>query len=374
VAHEDLKSIVQACLGGPINGFDWQVDPVDFSATAISTEAVLRVHGDAHADSGKVPWEVLVKVLRSARHWPMIEVVPDHVRQGFIETFPWRTEADALTSDLSARLPSGLRTPRVYAVIDLGDDRMALWLEFVRVADVAWDLSRYAHAARLLGRLAARRTLDPVTATPDPQQSAPGSAAGLRGMTAGVLSLAAFPQLSDDAFWRAYLPSLAADPCLREDLLELSRRIPRILDKLDRLPQAIGHGDACPQNLLVPADDPATFVAIDFSWQTPEALGFDLGQLLVGGAHSGQLPVAELPVVHDVVVGAYCEGLADEGLRADPTTVAYGFDAAMLIRNGFTSFPTGMQAAPAPSNPSDVVAARFALIRYLTDRGLALTP
>ena len=40
-----------------------------------------------------------------------------------------------------------------------------------------------------------------------------------------------------------------------------------------------------PQNLLIPADDPATFVAIDFSWQTPEALGFDLGQLLGRQAH-----------------------------------------------------------------------------------------
>jgi hypothetical protein len=34
-----------------------------------------------------------------------------------------------------------------------------------------------------------------------------------------------------------------------------------MLDHLDALPQAIGHGDDCPQNLLVPVDAPDTFDA-----------------------------------------------------------------------------------------------------------------
>ena len=64
---------------------------------------------------------------------------------------------------------------------------------------------------------------------------------------------------------------------------------------MDTLPQALPHGDASPQNLLVPADDPDTFVAIDVSFQNPQAVGFDLGQLLVGLTHAGLLPAAALP-------------------------------------------------------------------------------
>ena len=60
-----------------------------------------------------------------------------------------------------------------------------------------------------------------------------------------------------------------------------------MLDRLDGYVQCIPHGDASPQNLLVPADDPETFVVIDVSFRTPHALGFDLGQLLVGLTHAG---------------------------------------------------------------------------------------
>ena len=85
---------------------------------------------------------------------------------------------------------------------------------------------------------------------------------------------------------------------------------------MDALPQALPHGDASPQNLLVPADDPDTFVAIDVSFQNPQAVGFDLGQLLVGLTHAGQLPAAALPEVHAVLVPAFTDGLQAEGGQA----------------------------------------------------------
>ena len=58
------------------------------------------------------------------------------------------------------------------------------------------------------------------------------------------------------------------------------------------LPQAMPHGDASPQNLLVPASAPDRFVAIDVGMRTPHAIGFDLGQLLVGLVHAGVVPAA----------------------------------------------------------------------------------
>jgi hypothetical protein len=46
---------------------------------------------------------------------------------------------------------------------------------------------------------------------------------------------------------------------LRAELLALGARLPAVPDSLDALPQTYQHGDASPQNLLVPADKPDEF-------------------------------------------------------------------------------------------------------------------
>src|SRR6476620_9519360 len=115
------------------------------------------------------------------------------------------------------------------------------------------------------------------------------------------------PMLRDHALCSILRPYASAQ--LREDLIQLSEQIPAMLDRLAALPQAVGHGDACPQNLLIPADSPDTVVAIDLSWQNPEAIGFDLGQLLVGLAHTGDLSADELPTLHDELLAAFVDGL-----------------------------------------------------------------
>ena len=104
---------------------------------------------------------------------------------------------------------------------------------------------------------------------------------------------------------------------LRADLIELARRIPAMLEVLAALPQLRSHGDACPANLLVPADEPDVLVAIDWSMGATAPVGDDLGQLLVGPAHDGVLAVGDLPSVRDTMTRAYAAGLADEGLDVD---------------------------------------------------------
>lgn len=109
-------------------------------------------------------------------------------------------------------------------------------------------------------------------------------------------------------------------------MLELARRVPTVLTALARLPQLMVHGDASPQNLLVPANDPDSFVAIDWTLGGLAAVGDDLGQLLVGLAHADQLPTAELPGLREVLVPAYTAGLAVEGMLVDQAAVGYGLD------------------------------------------------
>jgi hypothetical protein len=154
--------------------------------------------------------------------------------------------------------------------------------------------------------------------------------------------------------------------------LTLADRVPAMLDRLESLTQSIGHGDACPQNLLVPSEAPDTLVAIDITWQRPEAIGFDLGQLLVGLAHTGELTAIHLPELHDILLNAYLEGLTDEGCGVDSADVLYGFDAAMVIRSAFTAMPWDEFTGPVTPDLDTRVASRSALTRYLVDVGLGL--
>lgn len=269
-----------------------RVLPVDFVPVAVTTAAVYRVVEDGRS--------TFVKILQSPRHSPMSELMPADL----VARFPWRAEADFLLSGFE--LPPGMRMPGIVRVDELGDDRVALWLEDVECADVPWDLPRFVRAARGLGRWSGRRF-----------GGAPGGA--FRVLASGLKILGRF---EDD-------PRLVA----------LEREVPGWLDRMDALPQAYGHGDACPQNLLVPRDDPDSFVVIDVTWEVPHPVGADLGQLLVGLVHDGVLEVSALPELRAAVIEAYAAGLRDEGKDVPVADVAFGCDAALVIRSGFTSGP-----------------------------------
>ncbi len=274
-----------------------RIVPVRFTPTAPSTAAVYRVTG---------PRPAFVKILQAPWHSAVFATIPAGLRERFAREFPWRGEADFLRSGFE--LPPGLRTPAVFRIDELGDDRVAMWLEDVRCADLPWDPPRFERAAYLLGRWAGRRL-----------GRAPGPA--LRILAEGRLHLDAFTRLTSD------------------DQRALARRVPDLLDRLDALPQTTGHHDACPQNLLVPCDEPDTFVVIDVGWQCPLPVGSDLGQLLVGPADEGSLPVAALPALRELVLDAYQDGLRAEGHAINRAEIAFGCDASLAVRSAFHTLP-----------------------------------
>jgi hypothetical protein len=178
------------------------------------------------------------------------------------------------------------------------------------------------------------------------------------------------PVLAGDAVWSHSL--IAADPGLRADLHRLAARVPALLDSLDGLPQTLVHGDASPQNLLVPAADPDNVRRGRLSLIGPCAVGYDLGQLLVGPAHAGRLDVAGLPALTEAVLSAYTAGLADEGLRVDADVVRFGFHAALVVRSAFSALPLRRLAGAPNRGDAALVAHRVRLARHLVDLGLAL--
>jgi hypothetical protein len=364
----DEVAVVAAMLGHPAPTA-WRVEEVGYESGSPATGALLRVTGGG---GDAAPWSVFVKLLAHLRHWPRLHLLPAEIREVFAAEFPWRQELAAWEEPFAGALPAGLRLPALYRITELGDDRLLVWMEDIDALDAtAWDVERFARAGRVLGGLAALR------GTPEAIAGAAMPAGGgLRKYVDNRVIRWAVPRLLDDRTWRHPLVAGAVDAGLRTDLRWLAGELPGILDRLDALPQALPHGDASPQNLLVPKDAPDGFVAIDISFQCPMAVGFDLGQLLVGLAHAGQLPVEALPAIHRVLVPAFAAGIQQYGATVDPADVGYGYVGSLVARAALTSLPLELLDGPGAGDPTeelvDLFRQRAALSRFLVDLGLEL--
>jgi hypothetical protein len=251
--------------------------------------------------------------------------------------------------------------PRAHAVVDLDADTTVLWLDDVRAVDVQWDRARLAHAARLLGRLAASPRVQPVATVGDPQQHRT-----LRTFTEGRLAHQVVPALRDDGVWRHPLITAAFDDALRRDLLAAADALPAVVDELEAMPYGAAHGDACTRNLLVTADHPE-LVLIDFGLWGPEPLGFDLGQLLLGEVQLGERAAHHLPGDERACLSAYLEGLRLEGCAVDEATVARAHALQMLVFAAVPAVPVEMLDGPPTPALLEVARQRAAAARFVLD-------
>jgi hypothetical protein len=310
-------------VGAPVDPAGVSVEAVDYSYGSPATGGLWRVRGDG--------WSLFVKQLHHLKHWPGLAMMPPEIAGVFAADFPWRTEIELWDPRVQASLPPGLRSPVLHRLVELPDDRIALWQEDVIQPPTSWEPELFEQAAFLLGRWNARSTTAEVLAVTD---FPPGFA--LRMYAKQAVAFRGLIPLRSDEVW--HHPWLAGHGDLRAGLLALAPRIPELLDRLDTYPQCLPHGDASPQNLLVPLDGSAEFVVIDLSFRTAHALGFDLGQLLVGLTHAGQVPAAALPRISEIIVIAYLRGLATDGVAGVETEVRDGFATSVLLRSGFDGF------------------------------------
>ncbi|WP_344057547.1 phosphotransferase [Terrabacter lapilli] len=232
-----------------------------------------------------------VKLLRHPRLWPGLVQVPEgELRDFFLNSFPWRFELDMAVSGIADVLPPGMRTPTLHHHEELDDDHVGLWWEFVHERPGRWSLDELARAARLLGRLAARRRAGAEVNERLPDICRLPAGAALRYLVEGRVLHGAGADLADDELWAqpVLVEALRAtgDLHLRDDLRAHFSLVLDVLTELDRLPQTYAHGDASIQNILV-CEGKEDFVVIDWGFASPLAVGFDLGQLLVGPMHAG---------------------------------------------------------------------------------------
>ena len=340
-------------VGHDVDEASLVVEPVPYTYGSPATGGLARVRGRRPDGT---PFSVFVKVLQHLRHWPVLALLPPAAAERMQAEFPWREELSLWDAGRLARLPAGLFVPHLLGVADLGDDRVAVWMEDVRVADVPWDEARFARAAYRLGEWDARMCDDEVVAAcPFPPDY------GLR-MFVDNGTRETFAALDDDALWDD--PVLARSADVRERLRAARTLVEGVFERFAALRHGLPHGDASPQNLLVPAGDPDGLVAIDISYQTPAPLGFDLSQLVVGLGHAGLLDAGRLPAVEAAVIPAFADGVRAAGLPIENAEVAATYAGTLLLRSGFAAVP--WDAVGDPGREAELVG-RLDLTRVVLD-------
>jgi hypothetical protein len=350
LSSAELGQITSAVTGLQVRDPVVSVAPIAYDWGSVATAGLWRV--DVTDSAGPASYAYFVKLLQHTRLWPELRFLPDDAsRADMVENFPWRAELDMYECEIGAVLPHGMRTPALHHVSYPDADHIALWWEFVPQRPGPWQLADYRRAAYLLGRLAARRNEGAEVNRQLPEVcrvGLDGGGSALRYYTERRIVRGAVPALCGEAMW--HHPALVAamqrtaDPDLPGQLRALSARIPQLLDLLDTLPQTHAHGDASPQNLLLPASEPDTVVVIDWGFGTLLPVGFDLGQLLSGLAQAGADP-GGLATIDPVIFQGYLDGLRDEGYEVPAGVVRAGYIGGLAARSALCTLPLELLSA-----------------------------
>ncbi len=374
LSSAELGQITSAVTGLPVRDPVVSAVPVAYSWGSPATAGLWRV--DVRDSAGPASYAYFVKLLRHTRLWPGLRFLPDDARRTeFIEHFPWRAELDMYESEIGAVLPEGMRTPALHHVGYPDTDHIALWWEFVPQRPGPWQLADYRRAAYLLGRLAARRKegAEVNRRLPEVCRVRLGGGSALRYYTERRVLRGSVPRLCGQELWQhpAVVAAMqrTADPDLPSQLRALAASIPQLLDLLDTLPQAHPHGDASPQNLLLPASEPDTVVVIDWGFGTLLPVGFDLGQLLAGLAQAGEADPGELAAIDPVIFQGYLDGLTEEGYEVAPSVVRTGYIGGLAARSALCTLPMELLLASTEAADDTVTAFErgLRLARVLVD-------
>jgi hypothetical protein len=336
---------------------DVAVATVDYDLPAITTGGRWWVSGHATTGCARAPFRFFVKQVQSWSRSPYFQYVPEDVREWAATTVPWRTEADVYRSELVDLLPEGLSTPRALGVFDLDELSSAIWLEEVPLRETHWDTARYQRAAHLLGRFSASRALAALGELRHVDWT-------LDTYTSGRLQVDVIPMLMSDEVWQHPLCG-AFDGELRDRLRAAAGRARELAAEADALPTLLGHGDACPNNLLAGPDD--DFVMIDFGFLGGAPVAFDLSQLLVGDVQIGKRSAEGLAELDEALVAAYVAGLRDEGCEIPEAQVRRAHALCLLLMTGLSTVPVDLFEAPLTAETERTAADRATVARYALD-------
>jgi len=321
-----LRPIVEKLVAVPVRDLEWTATPVDYKLANPVSAGLFRFAGTARAGATDRPWSAVLKVLQTisdedAARFRIAADVRLH------EAFRWDREACAYESGLFGDSSSGFRAAR-WLGSRRGAHRCWVWLEDLGRDDERWDVSRYALAARHLGRFNGEW----LAGRPLPQEDWL-SRGWLRTWLEIGLASHAHEVIDDDAVWSEPIVRAEVDGDLRGRLRGAWARRSELLEALDRVPLTLCHLDSFRGNLFSttkPSGDAET-VAVDWSYVGIGPLGTDLSQLVIASIfyHGDDHDVRRL---ESACLPSYLAGLRESGWRGSASDVHTGYALAGAVR------------------------------------------
>lgn len=288
----------------------WDVAPLRPGNVGLSDGGLFCFSGQW----GGVNWSVLLKCI----HLP-----PENISQQKEWTY-LRREILALRSGMLDHLPSGLRAPRCYSVMDQGNNAW-VWLEHVHESGgKQWTLERFKQTARRLGQFAGAY----LSGMPLPdypwmcRQPVTRSIWRKNGWWAEFLD----PASTENA-WMSPFVQRGLDQSTQTRVLRLLAEKDHILAVNDRLPQVLCHNDAHRRNFIWTQSEPGgeeELVAIDWAMVGLGAVGNDLGKIIQNSMLLLDFDPFEADQLDAAGFESYLAGIADTGVSIDPRMVRLG--------------------------------------------------
>jgi hypothetical protein len=309
---------------------NWTVEPINHEKLIDTTAGLFRFSGESQGVLGRQSWAVVLKCI----HNPIEE------SQQPREYSYWRREITAFQSGLLAQLPTGVRAPRCYEVME-NEDGAWVWIEYIQeTTGKQWSLDYFRRAARKLGRFQGAYLCG--TPLPDyPWLCQPFFSVGWTGQ-------GGWPGLLDPEFeqkaWKSPVVQSALDDRQKFRVLQL------LVEKLHfdevnyRLPQVLCHNDVhrknfmwtqSPQNGDFHHPQNGDFqhtqtgeeelIALDWAFTGPGGLGNDLGELLGNSLYFFDYDPQDVETFESALLDGYLTGIADNRVRVDPRLVRLGY-------------------------------------------------
>jgi hypothetical protein len=324
-----LEAVVRKALdrdGATID--DWAYVPLTHGVINPVTAGLYRFAGTARDGKERLPWSVILKVA----HWVDLSGTP--LADGYLEEPGdwnyWNREALVFQSGILDGWKGDLVPVRCYDVIEQPDDSVWLWLEHVReLPGQTWTLERHVLAARHFGQFnGAYCGHRPIPDFPWLCKNF------MRQWIRTFFAFGAADIAMDPAFWRHPQVRQTFPTPIAGRVVDLLDDADRLLDHLERQPQALSHLDSHCVNLFARLGERGQdqTVVIDWSFLSTAAVGEDLGMQVSGNLYGLHVDPARAQQYYEAALEAYVDGLCDAGWRGAPECVRFASAAAASLR------------------------------------------
>jgi len=287
---------------------EWQMTRITGGLEAASK--IYRLAGFATIRGQREPWSMIMKKID-----PDKDVTdPNGFRY-------WRREIQIYQSEFLEQLTEIISLPEKYAILENPDGSVCILMEDVQDEfQHPWHINQFIDTAYQLGLF--NGVFLAGQSLPEDQW---GSRDWLRKYLINATPMVDFiKQNPDHPVVKALLPGLSLPMTLA-----LWDEFPRLVNRLDELPQTFCHQDAFTQNLFYRK---GKFIAIDWGYAGIAPVGAELAPLIGVAFTFSKFPSIRADELDQVCFESYLRGLRDAGFEPDRKQVRLGFILTMTLR------------------------------------------